>query len=143
MTVEERLAAVERALTDDDTEPAALSDAATVERRLDALEERLDAFERRLADAEAGVEAVRGHVGHEQSAIEDVERTAATALATARRVEQRRETGDDRGGPRPQEQPSLREPTVDRGSEDDTASADASDTTRNGPRHWLDGLFES
>jgi tetrahydromethanopterin S-methyltransferase subunit G len=42
MTVEERLAAVERAVTDDEVEPAALSDAATVERRLDDLETQLD-----------------------------------------------------------------------------------------------------
>lgn len=41
MSLDERLAAVERALTDDEVEPAARSEAATVERRLDAVEERL------------------------------------------------------------------------------------------------------
>jgi hypothetical protein len=94
VTLDERLAAVERAVTDDDLEPAALSDAATVERRLDAVEDRLDAMAERLAAAEAGVDAVRGHVGHERSTVDDVERTATTALATARRVQRRLDDGD-------------------------------------------------
>ena len=99
--VTERLAAVERALTDDDTAPADLSDPAAVESRLDALETRLDAFEERLADVEGDIAAVRGHVGAAERVDRETEQTAQRALATARELEARL----DDETPAPRERP--------------------------------------
>lgn len=105
MSLEERLDAVERALTDEEVEPASLSDAATVERRLQELEARSDRLETRLADAEAAVDAVRGRNGSERQADRDTERTAERALATAREVERRL----DEETPPPRPKPVVRE----------------------------------
>lgn len=99
MTLEERLDAVERTLTDDDRGPAALSDAATVERRLDALDERLDDLEGRLADAEGDIAAVRGHVGNAERIDRETEQVAERALALARETQSRL----DEETPRPRE----------------------------------------
>lgn len=106
MSVDERLAAVERALTDDETAPGALSDAATIENRLAELESLLDEIETRVADLEAGLEAVRGHVGEERRDDRDLERTATSALATAREIERRLQTE----APPPRERPVPRAP---------------------------------
>jgi|GEM_PF-5991833 len=56
----DRVRAVERALTDADELPDL--DTATAE-RIDAIETRLDRVERALADLDADLQAVRGHVG--------------------------------------------------------------------------------
>lgn len=109
MSLEERLAAVERALTDGEADPVDLSDAATVQRRLDEVGARLDSFEQRLAAVEAGLDAVRGQVGEERRDTDHLERTAEQALATAREVEARLDEGD-RPTPAPQPEPVVREP---------------------------------
>jgi predicted nucleic acid-binding Zn-ribbon protein len=100
VTLEARLAAVERTLTDADSPPADLSDAAALEERLSALEGRLDAMEERLADAEGELAAVRGQVG-DGSVDDEVEQVATRALATAREVRSRL----DEEEPRPRERP--------------------------------------
>lgn len=105
MSMEERLAAVERALTEDETAPGALSDAATLERRLDDLESLAGDLETRVADIEAGVDAFRGHVGEERRETRELERTASSALATAREVERR----FDDEAPSPRARPVVRE----------------------------------
>lgn len=79
--LDERLRAVERALTDEDVAPADLSDAAAREQRLDRLETTVEDLEGRLAEAEAGVEAVRGYVGSVRAVNREVERRADAALA--------------------------------------------------------------
>lgn len=99
----ERLAAVERALTDDDRSPADLSEPAEIETRLDRLDERLDAIEQRLADAEGDLAAVRGHVGNAKRIDRETEQVAQHALATAREVETRLEEET----PAPRERPVL------------------------------------
>lgn len=144
MTVEERLAAVERALTDGEVEPAVLSDRATVERRLETVENRLDAVENRLAETEAGLDAIRGSRGEERRAIDEVERTAATALSTARRVERRVDAdeppnvGDARCDHDPQ-RPSL-DPKPHNTEQD--GSARASEPTPTAPVRWLRRLVD-
>jgi phage shock protein A len=125
MTVEERLAAVERAVTDDEVEPAALSDAATVERRLDDLETQLDRYEDRLASVEAGVDAVRGHVGDERRSVDDVEQTAASALSTARRIQRQLDDGEGAELRRPPRTTPAFDPVPDGASDLD---GDESDT---------------
>lgn len=113
MSLDERLAAVERALTDGEVEPAALSDAATVERRLGTIEDRLDSLEQRLAAAEAGVGALRGQAGEARRETDQLERTTEQALATARAVEARLdENPTETSAPRPE--PVVREPEQSR-----------------------------
>ncbi len=82
-----RLEAVERAVTDGETDLANLADAASVERRLTTVEERLDAVETRLDTLDATTQAVRGYLSGVDSVTEDVERQATLALAKAEAVE--------------------------------------------------------
>lgn len=86
-TVEERLEAVERALTDEDLSVAAVADEAGREKRLRSVEERLDDVEASLEDAEAAVEALRGYVGEIRHVNEEVERTANAAVAAVERLD--------------------------------------------------------
>lgn len=93
MSLDERLAAVERALTDDAAvEPAALSDAAAVERRLVDVEAHHEELETRLADLEAAVDSLRAVAGEETQDLRAVEQTAERALATARETAARLDT---------------------------------------------------
>lgn len=84
---EERLAAVERTLTDGDRSLATVEDAAGLTSRLEAVESRLDSVERRLDDIDAAVLALRGYAGELQHVNEDVERTAAAAIAAVDRLD--------------------------------------------------------
>lgn len=89
MTLEERLAAVERTLTNDDRAPADLSDQARLEARIETVESRLEDLETRIADVEGSVGALRGHVGERQSVDRETEQVAQRALATAREAKRR------------------------------------------------------
>jgi len=74
----ERVASLERALTDRDADgdrPSTGTD--------DALAERVDALESELADLGAAVQAIRGYVGEIRHVNREVERTAEAALAAA------------------------------------------------------------
>lgn len=86
-TLDDRLRAVERAVTDDEVAVADLEDAAAVTARLDAVDERLDRLESRLDGLDAAVTAVRGYVGHLDHVNGEVERTAAAALAAVERID--------------------------------------------------------
>lgn len=89
MTLEERLAAVERTLTDDEHGPADLSDRAALETRIERVASRLDDIEARVADAEGSVAALRGHVEGGSSVDRETEQVAQRALATAREATRR------------------------------------------------------
>ena len=101
--VEERLDAVERALTDTDVDlPSLAADAELVE-RVESLADRLDAAEERIEELDAAVQAVRGYVGNVRSVNEDVEQRANAAVAGVDALEARlddieagRNTGTDR-----------------------------------------------
>lgn len=82
-----RLAAVERAVTDGETDLSGVADAADVTARLDAVEGRLDAIETRLDDLDATTQALRGYLGGVDGVAEDVERRADLALSKAEAVE--------------------------------------------------------
>ena len=71
-SMERRLAAVERAL----------SDGEPIDRR-----ERLDELEARIAELEAAVEALRGYVGSVRAVNDDVEHRADLALRKATALE--------------------------------------------------------
>ncbi|MFB6080906.1 MAG: hypothetical protein ABEJ81_07910 [Haloferacaceae archaeon] len=83
----ERLAAVERRLTDADPDEGGLADVAAVEGRLSELETRADELDDRLGDVESGLQALRGYVGGVDAVDESVERRADAALARVERLE--------------------------------------------------------
>lgn len=100
MTLEQRLAAVERTLTRDEHAPADLSAPAALETRVESVESQLDDIETRLADVEGSVAGIRGHVGHVESVDQRTEQAAQRALATAREAKRR----VDEEAPAPREQ---------------------------------------
>lgn len=88
-TLEKRLRAVERAVTETDRDLTGLADAAESAERLERLEERCDRLDARIEELDAALEAVRGYVGAVRAVNRDVERRADAALAATR-------SGDDR-----------------------------------------------
>lgn len=98
-TLDERLRAVERALTGDD-DLADLRDAAQLRRDLDALADRTDELEERADELDAATQALRGYVGSIRAVNESVERRADAALAKAESLEEesRRARRIDRTG---------------------------------------------
>lgn len=83
--IDERLRAVERAITGTDDAVADLGDEATATAERDALATRLDELEARVAELEAATQAIRGYVGSIRSVNQAVERRADLALAEARK----------------------------------------------------------
>jgi septal ring factor EnvC (AmiA/AmiB activator) len=89
-TLDARLSALERAVSDGETDLHALPDAAAQEARLDELDARVRDVETRLDELDAAVQAVRGYVGAVRAVNREVERRADAALAAADRL-----AGDD------------------------------------------------
>jgi chromosome segregation ATPase len=86
-SLEERVRAVERAVTDGETSVAALADAASVHERLADIESRLDALESRTDALDATVQSLHGYVGEIEAVNEDVARRADAARAAVERLE--------------------------------------------------------
>lgn len=97
-TLDERLRAIERALTDDDRDLTDLRDAAELTREVESLRERLDRAEDRLDELDAATQALRGYVGSVRAVNETVERRADAALAKAEALEANR-AGDSKNRP--------------------------------------------
>jgi len=87
--IEDRLAAVERALTEADADLPTLADDAELTRRVDELERELDALDERIEELDAALQAVRGYVGSVRSVNEDVEARANAAVAGVESLEER------------------------------------------------------
>jgi hypothetical protein len=83
-TLEERLAAVERVVTDGDHDCAALAEGAATADRVAELESDIEELTDRVAELEAATQALRGYVGNVRSVNDEVEQRADTALETAR-----------------------------------------------------------
>lgn len=81
--LDERLAAVERALTETDRPPADIPERAVAADEREALGDRLAALEARVTELEAAVQAVRGYAGAIRAVNQEVERRADLALARA------------------------------------------------------------
>ena len=112
-SVERRLAAVERALSEE--EPIERAD-------------RLDDLVDRVAELEAAVQAVRGYVGEVRAINEDVERRADRALRKARAIERHVGPAHDRPGTGEQ---ATTDDTADAADEDrETAAPPAPDGER-------------
>ena len=94
--LEARLAAVERALTDGETDVDGLSDAAALAARVGELESTVERLDDRVAELEAATRALRGYVGGVRAVNESVERRADAALAAVESLE-----ADLRDGPDP------------------------------------------
>lgn len=93
--IESRLAAVERALTDGETDVDGLSDAAELAARVDELESTVDRLDDRVAELEAATRALRGYVGGVRAVNESVERRADAALAAVESLEDALRDGPD------------------------------------------------
>ena len=81
--LEERLDAVERALTGTDRSVASVVDGAAADAEREAIATRLDAVETRIEELEAATQAVRGYAGAIRAVNREVERRADLALARA------------------------------------------------------------
>jgi hypothetical protein len=125
-----RLAAVERAVTDGETDLSDVADAADVAARLDAVEERLDAIEGRLDDLDGTTQALRGYLGGVDGVARDVERRADLALSKAEAVEEAVFTDD---GLAVERLPTAPPPSAaDSGEHVDTVDAVGDGQTRSG-----------
>ena len=95
-TLEQRVDALERALTDGrTTDWDGLPQAAELEERLDDVEATVEAVDDRLTELEAAVQALRGFAGGVDAVDEAVERRANAAIARVERLEaELRETTD-------------------------------------------------
>ncbi|SEW07311.1 DUF7310 family coiled-coil domain-containing protein [Halobacterium jilantaiense] len=85
-SLEARVAAVERALTDGDT-AVDLSDPAERQRHLDALADDLDTLTERVDALEATVQSLHGYVGEIEHVNDRVERRADAARAAVERLD--------------------------------------------------------
>lgn len=85
-SLDERLRAVERTLTDTDRDLTAIADAAERTDRIERLEDRSDRLQHRLEELESAVESVRGYVGQIKAVNREVERRANAALAATQGV---------------------------------------------------------
>jgi hypothetical protein len=84
--LDERLDAIERALTDGETADG-LPEVGRLDARLDDLETTVADLDDRLADLEAAVQALRGFAGGVSAVDEAVERQANAAVARVERLE--------------------------------------------------------
>jgi len=84
--LEERVAALERAITDGHAADG-LPDAARMDSRLDDLEATVSELDDRLAELDAAVQALRGFAGGVRAVDEAVERRADAAVARVDRLE--------------------------------------------------------
>jgi uncharacterized protein YoxC len=82
-SIERRLEAVERALTDGDHDLSALGEEADALERLDALAADVESLGDRVAELEAATQAIRGYVGNVRAVNQDVEQRADLALSKA------------------------------------------------------------
>jgi chromosome segregation ATPase len=87
--VEERLDAVERALTETDADFSSLAADAELVERVESLADRVEVVEERIEELDAALQAVRGYVGNVRSVNEDVEQRANAAVAGVEALEAR------------------------------------------------------
>lgn len=113
-TLERRLRAVERTLTDGDHDVTTLGDAAELADRVETLETDLAEARDRIVELEAATQAIRGYVGEVRSVNDDVERRADAALAAVDRLEDALE--GRRAGPDGVSTAASREPGRQAGS---------------------------
>lgn len=87
--LEARLDAVERALTDDETDIGDVREAAARSAEIERLQARVADLEQQVDELDAALQAVRGYAGNVRAVNRDVERRASAALAKAEALETR------------------------------------------------------
>jgi chromosome segregation ATPase len=97
-TLSDRLDAVERALTDGETDLTSVRERAALSAEVERLDARLDELEAQLEELDAAVEAVRGYAGNVRAVNRDVERRASAALAKAEALEAALDVPEDESG---------------------------------------------
>jgi len=117
--IDDRLRAVERALTGSDDALTDLESSAELTDRTDDLARRVDELEERLDELDAATQALRGYVGNVRAVNEDVAERADAALAAVERLDEQRD--DATTTARLARRPSPRRPTA-------TAPAEPSDS---------------
>ncbi len=122
--IERRLSAVERAISDGETD-GSLELATDHDPRVAGLEERLASLESAVADLEAATKALRGYVGNVRSVNRDVERRAEAALAAVDRLERHLDDRELESSPTP-------ETRVDTGDAADGISAETPESAEEG-----------
>lgn len=120
---DDRLHAVERALTDSDRTPESLPEAAALAEQVAEFDERLEDLESRVEELDAGLRAVRGYVGNVRHVNREVERTAEAALAKARAL-------DEGSGPLPPERPPTEGPDEETEARTESDDDDVFDRVR-------------
>lgn len=130
----ERVAAVERALTDGEGDLQALAEGAASADRLDSLEAELDDLQEDVAELEAATQALRGYVGSVRSVNESVEERADAALAAVDSLEERL-PDEPKSAPLNSESPGA-DANPGAGPQDDTRRTQTgrSDGISNGPQ---------
>ena len=126
-TLERRIEALERAVTEGDHDLSALAAEGEQADRLDDLEARLDDLEDRVAELDAATQALRGYVGNVRSVNRDVEKRADAALAKAEALES---TVDETPAPRATDgetQPTATDST-DSAVTDNSTATDSADS---------------
>jgi len=91
--LEERVAALEHAVTDGEGDPAALAEAAVTVERVEDCEATLEDIADRVAELEAATQALRGYVGNVRSVNREVEERADLALSRVEALTGRAESG--------------------------------------------------
>lgn len=128
-TLEDRLAALERAVTDGEYDCSALAEGAATADRVTDIEAELADLADRVAELEAATQALRGYVGNVRSVNSDVEERADLALSKAEAAHRAVDCG------------SSDTPTMTRGDRTDSLDArtdspdartDSLDTERSG-----------
>lgn len=120
-----RLEAVERAVTDGETDLTGVEDAAALDARLDAVETTVEDIAGRLDHLDATTQALRGYLGGVDGVSDDVERRADLALAKVETLERSLLDGD-----------GLTVERLDRVPETDTnPSSERSSTTEHTPQN--------
>jgi hypothetical protein len=94
-----RIEALERAVTDGNSDLSELATAAETGDRLTAVETELEDLADRVAELEAATQALRGYVGNVRAVNREVEQRADAALAKAESVESAIVGGDTEGRP--------------------------------------------
>ncbi len=111
-TLEDRLAALERALTEENHDLGALAADGEVATRVETVESDIEDLTGRVAELEAATQALRGYVGNVRAVNEEVRERADLALKTAERAE-----AESAGRELADEKPGESEPVTSRGED--------------------------
>ena len=154
-TLEERLSALERALTDGDHDLSALAADGETAERVATLEEQVETLGERVDELDAATQALRGYVGNIRAVNEDVRTRADRALEVAEeaangeqspeqhgvsRGEDPDRTGGQPGTPAETDpKPPEEEPTLELAADSGAGSHSDSSATRSGNCPLCDG----